>query len=60
MVVADFSGVVVMPVSEAEEDLDWALGKQAAEPEGHKKMLAGEKIGERSGATAKVLAKIGG
>ncbi len=60
MVVADFSGVVVMPVGEAEEDLDWALGKQAAEPEGHKKMLAGEKIGERSGATAKVLAKTGG
>lgn len=60
MVVADFSGAVVMPPEEAEADIDWALGKQAAEPEGHKKMLAGEKLGDRSGATAKVLARIGG
>lgn len=60
MVVADFSGAVIMPPEEAEADIDWALSKQAAEPEGHKKMLAGEKLGDRSGATAKVLARIGG
>jgi regulator of RNase E activity RraA len=58
LVVADESGVLVMPIAEAEADIDWALGKQAAEPEGHKLMLAGEKLGERSGASAMVAAKM--
>ena len=58
LVIADFSGAVVMPVAEAEADVDWALGKQASEPEGHRKLLAGEKLGERSGASAKVAAKL--
>ncbi len=58
VVIADFSGVLAMPVEEAEADVDWALGKQAAEPEGHKLMLAGERLGDRSGATAKVEAKL--
>jgi len=57
VVICDFSGVLVMSASEAEADIDWALGKQAAEPEGHKRLLAGEKLGERSGASAMVLAK---
>ncbi len=60
LVVGDFSGVVVLPPDEAEADLDWALAKAAAEPEGHKRMLAGEKIGDRSGATKMVEAKRGG
>ena len=36
------------------------LGKQAAEPAGHQRMIEGEKLGERSGASAKVAAKLGG
>lgn len=59
VVVADASGVLVMPADEAEADIDWALGKQEAEPEGHKRLMAGEKLGERSGASAMVAAKIG-
>lgn len=60
VVVGDFSGVLVMAVDEAEEVVDWALSKAAAEPEMHKALFAGEKIGDRSGATAKVKAKLGG
>lgn len=60
LVIADFSGVLVMPPDEAEADVDWALGKQAAEPAGHARILAGEKLGEMSGASAKVAAKLGG
>ena len=58
VVIADFSGVLVMPPDEADADADWALSKQASEPESHRAMLAGEKIGDRSGATAKVRAKL--
>lgn len=58
LVVADPSGVLVMPVAEAEADIDWALGKQAAEPEGHQRLMAGERLGDRSGATAMVEAKM--
>lgn len=58
VVIADFSGVLAIPAGEADADVDWALGKQKAEPEGHKKMLAGERIGVLSGATAKVEAKL--
>lgn len=58
LVVADESGVLVVPVAEAEADIDWALGKQATEPEGHKQLMAGEKLGERSGASAMVVAKM--
>jgi len=57
VIIADFSGVLAIPADEAETDVDWALGKQAAEPEGHKLMLAGELLGDRSGATNKVKAK---
>ena len=58
VVIADFSGVLVMPPEEAEADADWALGKQAAEPDGHKALLAGKKLGDLTGATAKVNAKL--
>ncbi|MEQ8357027.1 MAG: RraA family protein [Kiloniellaceae bacterium] len=57
VVLADFSGALVMPPDEAGADIDWALGKQAGEMEGHKRLLAGEKLGERTGASAMVLAK---
>lgn len=57
LVVCDFSGALAMPPDEAEADVDWALGKQASEPAGHKAMMEGALLGERSGATAKVLAR---
>ena len=59
-VVADVSGVLVMPVDEAEADVDWALGKQESEPATHAALQEGAKLGERSGATAMVLEKTGG
>ncbi len=59
VVIADVSGVLVMPPDEAEADAEWALSKQAAEPASHKALLAGEKLGERSGASALVRAKTG-
>jgi len=59
LVIADFSGVLILPPAEAEADIDWALGKQAGELEGHKRLLAGEKLGERTGASAMVQAKLG-
>jgi 4-hydroxy-4-methyl-2-oxoglutarate aldolase len=58
LVVADPCGVLVMPCDEALSDIDWALGKQAAEPEGHRQMMAGARLGERSGASAMVEAKL--
>ena len=58
VVIADFSGVLVMPVAEAEADADWALAKQAAEPDSHKVLLAGKKLGDLSGASAMVQAKL--
>jgi len=57
-VVCDFSGVLVMPPDEAEADVDWALAKQASEPAAHEAMKGGAKLGERSGATAMVEAKL--
>jgi len=59
VIIADFSGVLVLTPDEAEADVNWALEKQAGEPEGHKRILAGEKLGDRSGASAKVMAKLG-
>lgn len=58
LILADFSGALAMPTREAEADIDWALGKQEAEPEGHKRLLAGEKLGERTGASAMVRARL--
>lgn len=58
VVVADASGALIMPRDEAEADIDWALSKQATEPGLHERLIAGEKLGERSGATAMVEAKL--
>jgi regulator of RNase E activity RraA len=58
VVIADFSGVLVMPPEEADDDADWALAKQASEPGAHTKLMAGEKLGDLTGASAKVLAKL--
>ena len=60
LVVADFSGVLVMPVDDAEVHVDWALAKREGEPAVHKRLLAGERLGDISGASAKVLEKYGG
>jgi 4-hydroxy-4-methyl-2-oxoglutarate aldolase len=38
VVVCDASGCFAMPASEAEADIDWALGKMASEPAGHEAM----------------------
>lgn len=57
VVIADFSGVLIMPADAAEADVDWALAKQEAEPASHKRLLAGERLGGLSGASAKVAAK---
>ena len=51
VVIADFSGVLVMPLKEAEDDLDWALSKQKSEPSAHKKLFDGQLIGDMSGAS---------
>ena len=57
LVIADFSGVLVMPENEAEIEIDWALGKQKAEPSTHKKLFDGEYIGDLSGASSFVKNK---
>ena len=51
VVIADFSGVLIMPLKEAEDDLDWALSKQKSEPSAHKKLFDGQLIGDMSGAS---------
>jgi hypothetical protein len=43
-----------MDPESAETDVDWALAKMSKEFDGHKKMLAGEKLGVLSGASQKV------
>jgi regulator of RNase E activity RraA len=58
VVLADFSGVLIMGPSDAEADVDWALAKMSVEFDGHKKMLAGEKLGALSGASQKVENKL--
>lgn len=58
LVIADESGVLVMPVDEADDHVDWALSKQSGEPGAHEQMRGGEKLGDRSGATAKVAASL--
>ncbi len=57
-VLADESGVLFLPPDVAEAAADWALGKMAVEPDLHRRLRAGEKLGEISGATKLVLAKL--
>ncbi|MCB9945733.1 MAG: RraA family protein [Geminicoccaceae bacterium] len=59
VVVCDFSGALAMPVDEAEADIDWALGKQASEPQGHRKLASGTLLGDMSGASKMVEARLG-
>jgi len=57
-VLADEGGVLALPAAEVDAIADWALAKIRGEPESHRRMLEeGLKIGDMSGATAKVLAK---
>jgi 4-hydroxy-4-methyl-2-oxoglutarate aldolase len=60
VIVADFSGVLVMPADDAETHVDWALAKRDGEPDVHKRLLNGERLGNISGASAKVAAKLAG
>lgn len=60
VVVCDMSGVLAMPPDEAEADIDWALSKQASEPASHEAYMRGEKLGDKSGASRLVEAKIKG
>ena len=57
VVIADHSGVLVMPPEEAEADADWAIDWQISEPDDHKLLLSGIKLGDLSGATKLVEAK---
>lgn len=57
-VLADESGVLFLPADVAEAAADWALGKMAVEPELHKRLRGGEKLGDISGATKIVLGKL--
>lgn len=58
VVVCDVSGVLAMPVDEAQSDIDWALGKQADEPTIHAALKNGEFLGSRSGASSMVEKKM--
>ena len=58
VVIADFSGVLVMPPDEAEADVAWALAKQTSEPDMHRAVTQGQALGDYTGASAKVEAKL--
>ncbi len=53
-VLADCSGALFVPPGEAEAEADWALSRQEVEPEIHRKILQGERLGDLSGASATV------
>lgn len=57
-VIADESGVLFLPPDVAEAAADWALNKQMGEPKTHVRLRAGEKLGDITGATKLVLAKL--
>jgi len=58
-VVLDESGVLVLPPDEAEAVADAALARQEREKDLWAKLRAGAKIGDLSGATAKIMAAMG-
>lgn len=58
-VLADESGVLVLSPEVAAEVADTALAKQKAEPATFARIHGGEKLGDISGATEMVLAKLG-
>ncbi len=55
-VLCDDSGVLVLPPGEAEEEARRAIARQAAGLATQERVAKGEKLGDISGATAKVLA----
>jgi regulator of RNase E activity RraA len=59
VVIADFSGVLVLPPEEAEAEADWALDYQPADLALRQRLTAGAVLGEESGASALVQAKLG-
>ena len=55
-VLCDDSGVLVLPPHEAEAEARAAIARQASGMATQERLAQGEKLGERSGATAKVMA----
>jgi 4-hydroxy-4-methyl-2-oxoglutarate aldolase len=58
VILADENGVLVMPVSEVEVAVDEALARQERGTKNQERVRKGEKLGDISGATAKVLAAL--
>ncbi|MDR6818226.1 regulator of RNase E activity RraA [Neorhizobium sp. 2083] len=58
VVVADASGIVVIPVDEAEEVVEEAIARQARAGRNKDKIAAGEKLGDLSGASRLVAAAL--
>lgn len=57
-VLADESGVLFLSPDAVEAAADWALGKMQNEPKTHARLRAGEKLGDITGASKIVLAKL--
>ena len=55
-VLCDDTGVLILPPGEAEEEARKAIATQARGQATQARVAAGEKLGEISGASAKVLA----
>ncbi len=55
VVLADGTGVLILPVEEAEEAADEAIAREGRAPGRQARLEAGEKLGEVSGASAMVL-----
>ncbi|CDZ27921.1 RraA family protein [Neorhizobium galegae] len=58
VVVADASGIVVIPIDEAEEVVEEAIARQARAGRNKDKIAAGEKLGALSGASRLVAAAL--
>ncbi|MEN3149199.1 RraA family protein [Neorhizobium sp. IRAMC:178] len=58
IVVADASGVVVIPIDEAEDVVEEAIARQARAGRNKDKIAAGEKLGDLSGASRLVAAAL--
>ena len=55
VVIADDSGVLILPLEEAEQVADEALARQEKGLANQDRVAAGEKLGELSGASLKVV-----
>jgi regulator of RNase E activity RraA len=55
VVIADDSGVLILPPEEAEQVADDALARQEKGLANQERVAAGEKLGELSGASLKVV-----